>query len=400
MKRPRDFWLILLLGALCTVSPFAIDLYLASFADIAADLGTTPTRLALTVSSYFVGLAIGQIVYGPILDRYGRKRPLTFGLGLFILASLACTAPRSLELLIVVRFLQALGGASAQVAATAMVRDFFPARAAPKVFSLLMLILGVSPLLAPTFGAVLAGAFGWRAIFYALSGIVVFVLACVVFLLPEGHEPDREVSLRPGPIARAYAEVYRNPRFRTYAVAGALSFSGLFAYVAGSPAIFLGTFGVSTRLYGAIFALLSIGFIGGSQLNLALLRRISSERIFRIALTIQVVLSIAFFVVTRFGGPGLVGSVFFLLAILACVGLTNPNAAAIALAPFGRNAGTAAALLGFLQIGAGAAAAAGLGILPGSGLSSTAALLAFGSTCALTMLYLREGSPQSNSATK
>src|SRR5687767_1114141 len=163
--------IILILGALSTVSPFAIDMYLPAFSDIARDFGTTPARISLSVTSYFIGMAIGQMLYGPLLDRFGRKKPLYAGLAVFIIASICCTQSGSVESLVIFRFIQALGGSAAWVGASAMVRDFFPVDESARMFSMLILIIGLSPLLAPTIGGFISTALGWQAVFYVLGGL-------------------------------------------------------------------------------------------------------------------------------------------------------------------------------------------------------------------------------------
>ena len=239
-------------------------------------------------------MAVGQIFYGPLLDRFGRKPPLYFGLLLYIAASIGCIAFGTVESLIFFRFLQALGGCAAQVAAVTMVRDFFPAEERTKVFSLLMLILGASPLLAPSVGSFVAVNFGWQAVFIVLAGMISVLLAVVFFFLPEGHEPDESVSLKLKPILVNFASVLKEPQFYTYALAGAFAFAGLLVYIAASPIIFMDVFKVGAKTYGGIFALLSIGLIGGSQINLLLTRRFESERIFQVALLCQCVVSVVF----------------------------------------------------------------------------------------------------------
>lgn len=358
----KKIFLILILGALTTIGPFSIDMYLPSFSQVAKDLGTTMGTVSLSLSSYFIGLAIGQIFYGPLLDRFGRKKPIYVGLLLYIAASIACVFSASVEVLIAFRFLQAIGGCVAAVASTAMVRDFFPPQEGAKVFSMLMLILGTSPLLAPTVGGFVTTAFGWHAVFIILAVIVFIILMVTFFLLPEAHMPDLSVSLRPTPIIKNFASIMKEPQFYTYALAGGFSFSGLFAYVAGSPAIFMDVFQISAQAYGGIFALLSLGFIGASQVNILLLRHYQNEQIFRGALICQLIISVVFMAGHVNGGYGVVTMILFFFAYLACVGLIYPNAAALALAPFTKNTGSASALLGFLQIGCGALASAAIGI--------------------------------------
>ncbi|HEX8039835.1 MAG TPA: multidrug effflux MFS transporter, partial [Chryseosolibacter sp.] len=277
-------FIIWILGALSTVTPLAIDLYLPAFTNIAHYFDTTPSRIALSVTSYFIGMALGQILYGPLLDRFGRKRPLYAGLAVFIVASILCTQADTDSMLIALRFVQAIGGSVAWVAAVTMVRDFFPVKESAKVFSLLILVIGVSPLLAPTIGSLITVSLGWKAIFLTIAGIGCSVFAVVLLFLPSGQPPDRTVSLKAGPILRTFSGILKQPQFATYAFAGAFSFSSLFIYVAGSPVIFMDIYKVSAKAYGGIFALLSVGFIGASQLNIFLAKRISGEKIFRNAL--------------------------------------------------------------------------------------------------------------------
>ena len=352
----------MILGALSTVSPLAIDMYLPAFNEIAAALHSTPAKISLSLSSYFVGLAAGQLVYGPLLDRFGRKKPLYFGLILFMLASIFCMQARTVHSLVVLRFVQALGGCAAQVAAMAMVRDFFPVKDTAKILSLLILILGVSPLLAPTIGSFVAGALGWQWVFVVLAAFVFVLLLVVFFLLPEGHRPDPTISLHPVPIFRNFAAILEYPQFYTFALAGAFSFAGVLVYVAGSPIIFLDYFHVTPKGYGAIFAGLSVGFIGSNQVNIMLLRRFGSAQIFRGALLLECVMTIFFLVGTYYHWFGLAATLAQLFILLSCLGLTYPNAAALALAPFDKNVGSASALLGFIQIGAAALTSACVGI--------------------------------------
>ncbi|HEX4607849.1 MAG TPA: multidrug effflux MFS transporter [Urbifossiella sp.] len=353
-------FVISLLGALSVVSPFAIDMYLPAFPDLAIVFGVPSTTVALTISAYFIGLAVGQVMYGPLLDRFGRKRPLAAGLGLFVVASVGCALAPDINTLIALRFVQALGGCVAQVASVAMVRDFFPAGQAARVLSRLFLFIAVSPLFAPAAGSLIIQVGGWQAAFFALAGVVAAILALVHFLLPEGHTPDPDISLRPGPILAEYAAILRHPRFATYAGAGAFSFAGLFTFVAGSPVLFIDGFGVSQQTFPLIFALLAGGFIGGSQLNVALLRRFSSETLFFRFLVTQVAVGAVFLTGALAGWWGVGGTIAVLFAFLGCVGVTNPNASALAIGPFSKNAGSASALLGFFQLGVGAVISTGI----------------------------------------
>jgi len=388
MMTQNRFSIILILGALSTISPFAVDMYLPAFPEMAVALHTSTARIALSLSSYFVGLAAGQLFYGPLLDRFGRKLPLYAGLILFITASLLCLLSRTVEWLVVMRFVQALGGCAAQVAAMAMVRDFFPVHETAKIISLLILILGVSPLLAPTVGGLVAVHLGWRWVFIVLASFVSLMLAVSYWRLPEGHPADRGVSLHPLPIVRNFALVLKEPQFITYALAGAFAFSGLLVYVAGSPIIFMEVFHVSAHTFGAIFAGLAVGFIGSNQINVLLLRKFSSEQIFKGALWVECPVALLLLLGTMGGWFGLEITLALLFITLSSLGLAYPNAAALALAPFDRNIGSASAMLGFLQIGVSGLASASIGIFDSHRMLPVAIILAATSWIGLAILIV------------
>lgn len=355
--------IVWILGALAAITPFAIDLYLPAFAQIASEFETTTASVSLSVSSYFIGLAIGQILYGPFLDRYGRKRPMYIGLAVFILASIGCMLAWDIPSLVAFRFIQALGGSVAWVAAVAMVRDFFPADQSARIFSLLFLIIGFSPLLAPTIGGILVTAVGWKIIFLILAIMVVLIVSIVCFFLPEGHTPDPTILLRAKPMVLTFLEILRNPTFSKYVFAGAFSFSTLFIYVAGSPIIFMEMYHVSPEMYGVIFAILSLGFIGGGQVNIQLMKKFSSDKIFAGALLVQIIASAIFLICILSDVLGLYGIIVMFFLCLSCIGLTNPNSNALALSPFTRTLGSASALMGCIQIGVAALVSVGVGLL-------------------------------------
>lgn len=370
-----------------TISPLAIDMYLPAFDQMAAELNTDVGLIALSLSSYFVGLACGQLLYGPVLDRYGRKRPVYFGLTLFVLASIGCMLVTTVEGLIALRFLQALGGCVAQVAAVAMVRDFFPLKDRTKVFSMLVLILGVSPLLAPTVGSWVAVTLGWHAVFIFLGVIASGILAATYFLLPEGHQPDPTVSLKFKPIVKNFLGILKDPQFSTYALSGAFAFSGLLVYVAASPIIFMTHYHLNATEYGMIFAGLSVGFIGAAQINIWLSKRFNSHQIYFGGILAQIFFAWSFLLGTIFFGYSLVGTIILLFGFLSSIGFMNPNAAALALAPFSRNAGSAASLMGFLQIGVAALASSGVGFFDAeAAFLPITALMAGTSTTGLILL--------------
>jgi|SRR5579862_85122 len=391
MTRTRrgDFLIILVLGALSTVSPFSIDMYLPAFPQIARDLGTTPAEISLSVSGYFIGLAFGQLFYGPLLDRFGRKTPLYAGLSLFVLASVGCMTARSPGLFIAFRLLQAVGGCAAQVGAVAMVRDFFPVEQSARILSMLILVLSVSPFFAPTIGGYVTTTIGWQWIFAILAGFALIVMTLLRLALPEGRKPDPDVSLRPGAIIREFLNIIELPQFHTYAVGGAFAFAGLFVYVTGASIIFIDAFHVGPRTFGLIFAGIAFSFIGGSQFNIWLSRWHSERKIFRAAVIGQNVIMPVILLGTYFGWYGLTANVVLLLCYLPFCGIAFPNAAALALAPFTRNIGSASALLGFLQMGIGAMASTGVGLLHASSSLPIYAVMAATALIGLVILLAR-----------
>lgn len=388
MTKKEHFFRILILGFLTALGPFSIDMYLPGFPAIAQDLHTTVNEVALSLSSFFVGLAAGQLLYGPMLDRFGRKNPLYIGLVLYIVASFGCMAAHSIQALILLRLIQAIGSCAAAVASVAMVRDLFPVEENAKVFSLLMLVVGASPMIAPTVGGYITAAYGWQLVFAILAVIAVLILLAVIFKLPESYKPDTSLSLKPGPILNNFFLVLKEPQFSTYAFTGAVAFSGLFAYVAGSPLVFMDIFHLDGKTYGWIFAGLSIGFIGCSQVNNLAMRYYKSEQIVRVALFIQVISGLLFVTAAANGWLGLVGTVGFIFAFLCCLGFINSNAAALSLAPFSKNAGSASALMGCSQLAIGAFTSFAVGAFNSHTNIPLAAIMASSSVIALAILLI------------
>ena len=390
MTKKRYVFHIVILGLLTAISPFSIDMYLPGFRDIAAGLHTTVASVSLSLSSYFVGISLGQLLYGPLLDRHGRKRPLYFGLLLYILSSAACTQVHDINSLILLRFVQALGGCGATVAAMAMVRDLFGPKESAKVFSLLLLVIGASPMLAPTAGSYIISLYGWRAVFVVLLVMAILITLLAILGLPESYQPDESFSLRPKPILKNFWSVLRDPAFLTYSVSGSLAFTGLFAYVSGSPIVFMDVYHVDKKTYGWIFAGLSVGFIGLSQFNTLLLKKYSSEQIIKVALAIQVLLSLLFLFGNMAGWYSLPQTLVFLFFLLGSIGFCNPNAAALALAPFSRNAGIASALLGAMQMGTGALGSVAVSVFSNGTATPMIAVMAISSALAWIVMILAQ----------
>ena len=354
--------LILILGSLTALGPFSIDMYLPGFAGIAKDLNTSVANVSMTLSSYFIGISAGQLLYGPLLDRFCRKKPLFIGLLVYILASLGCVFVRDIDIFIGLRFIQAVGSCAAAVASVSMVRDLFPVKDIPKVFSLLMLVVGLSPMLAPTVGGYITADYGWHTVFFILMCMGILILLAAQIGLPNTFKPDTSLSLKPKPIITNFISIVKEPQFYTYAFTGATAFSGLFTYVAASPILFMDIFKVDAKTYGWIFAFMSLSFIGSSQVNSLLLRKFRSEQMIYGALIMQSIISISFLILAMNGLLGLYETIAMLFLFLACLGISNPNTAGLTLAPFSRNVGSASALMGAIQLGLGALASFAVGV--------------------------------------
>ncbi len=375
--------IILILGFLSAIGPFSIDMYLPGFPAIAKSLHTSIETVAYSLSSFFIGVCIGQVLCGPLLDRFGRKMPLYAGLLLYILATIGCVFTSSVQVLIVLRFFQAIGGCVGMVAPRAIIRDIFPVEESAKIFSYMILILGVSPIIAPTAGSYIITHFGWHAIFIILTVLAVLLLVAVIIWLPESKQPDPNYSLQPKPILNSFWIVLRQPQFFIYAVTGAISSAGLFAYLAGSPYVFMELFGTTEQQYGGIFALIAAGLITSSQLNNRLLKKYSSQQIVKTTLTIQTIAGLVLFAAAAVGWLNLYSTIALIFIYLSCQGFNFPNSSALSMAPFTKHAGSASALMGAIQMGVGALASAVVGLfiphnaLPMTGVMAACILLAW-----------------------
>jgi DHA1 family bicyclomycin/chloramphenicol resistance-like MFS transporter len=377
--------LSLMLGSLTALGPLSIDMYLPSFQAIARDLTASPAQVQLTLAVFFVALGIGQAFYGPISDRFGRRRPLCFGLALYVLASAGCASARSIEALVAWRFAQALGGCAGMVIARAVVRDRFDEREAARFFSLLILVTGLAPILAPSIGGQILVFFSWRAIFWALAGFALVGFITATFVLPESLPPERRTE---GGVATAlfvYARLLRDRAFMRYALSGALVISGMFAYIFGSPFVFMQIHGVRPERFGWIFGAIAFGLISASQLNRVVLARVAGARILSHALVVTAGAGMILLVMAWTGAGGLAGLLGPLFVYIASLGFVLPNVMATALGPQGRNAGTASALLGTLQFGAGATVGTLLGALGDGTAVPMAGLIA---ACGLSALLV------------
>ncbi len=353
MSKSSNFTLILLLGSLSTISPFSIDMYLPGFPAIAKSLDTSIAKVQLSLTSYLIGIAIGQLFYGPLLDRFGRKRPLYVGLVIYILSSFACAFASNVDSLIYLRFVQAIGGCAGMVAAQALVRDLFPVNKIAQAFAYLTLVIAVSPMIAPTVGGYLSAHLDWHYLFIVLGAIGTLILVFTKLYLPKGRTADRSISLKPLQVARKYAFVLKNKQFLTYILVGGIAGAAPFAYIAGSSEVFINQYGLSETVYGWIFAFLAVAMIGSTQLNHILLKKYSNQQIIRVALSYQVVLGLLLVLGIYFDWFSVGFFIGMLFVFLTGHGLSVPNSAALSLAPFSQNAGSASAMMGFMRMAIG-----------------------------------------------
>jgi DHA1 family bicyclomycin/chloramphenicol resistance-like MFS transporter len=355
--RPSSTRLVLVLGALTALGPLSIDLYLPAFPSVARALGTSVAAVQLTLATYLVGLAVGQLVYGPLSDRYGRRPPLLAGLGLYVAGALACASAPSLAALAAARFAQALGGCAGLVVSRAVVRDRFDVRDSARVFSSLMLVMGAAPILAPLAGAQLLAALGWRAIFLALAVAAGALALVVALLLPESLPPAGRSTAGLGGALSGFRAALASRAFVRLSISAGASQAAMFAYIAGSPLVFIEHFGVRPDRFGLVFGANALGLIAASQLNRWLAARIGVVAALRGGIVLALVADAALWVAVRTGG-GLPLVLPALFVGIATVGVALPNATALAMGLARRDAGGASAVLGLLQSGCGAVAAA------------------------------------------
>lgn len=354
--------LLLILGALSAFGPLAIDFYLPSFPTLARAFSTDVEHVQLSLAAYFAGLAIGQLAYGPLADRFGRRKPLLVGVMLFSLASLACALAPSLEWLIAARFVQALGGCAGMVVSRAVVRDLCDPISSAKVFSQLMLVMGLAPILAPLAGGLLLSTLGWPSIFICLTLFSFICLLAVAKWLPETLAKD----VPPAPLRGAlgeYKRLFADLPFLGYALTGGFAIAGMFAYIAGSPFVFIELYGIPAEHYGWLFGSNALGFILVAQLNAWLVARHGPAYWLGKTVWFYLACGLALLLVAA-GKPQTLWPLLIpLFGCIASLGILLPNASACAMAGQGRHAGSASALLGSLQFVIAASAAAMVGVL-------------------------------------
>ena len=354
--------IILILGALSAFAPLAIDFYLPGFPAMATAFATDEKHIQLTLAVYFGGLAIGQLIYGPLADRFGRRVPLLSGVTLFTLASFACAYAPSLDWLIGARFVQALGGCAGMVISRAVVSDKCDAVGSAKVYSQLMLVTGLAPILAPLAGGVMVGLWGWQSIFLALSIFSVMAAIAVAVGLPETLPADKPRQPLSGSLSR-YVSLLSDRVYLGYALTGGISIAGMFAYIAGSPFVFIKLYGVPAEHYGWVFGSNAAGFILVAQLNARLLAKRGPAFLLSRTVWVYVAAALTLLGIAALRTEALWPLLVPLFICIASLGCILPNTSACAMAGQGARAGSASALLGCIQFGVAAGAASLVGVL-------------------------------------
>jgi MFS transporter, DHA1 family, multidrug resistance protein len=382
---PSRLRLALILGALIALGPLTIDMYLPALPTITDELLTTEATVQLTLTGTLLGLGLGQLVIGPLADALGRKRPLLAGVALHVLASLLCLVAPTIAVLGAARLLQGLGAAAGAVVAMAVVRDLYTGRAAATLLSRLILVMGAAPVIAPTLGGWLLAFTSWRGVFAALALYALVLIPVAAKLLPETLPVERRQTAGVAGTLRTYRMLLRDRTFVGLVLVAGLAMSGLLSYVAGSSFVFQQQFGLDQQQFGLLFGSGAIWLILATQLNPVLLRRFEPRQILLAAVGSAAAVGLVLLALQLTATGGLLGVLLPLWAVLFAVGFALPNAPAVALARHGETAGTAAALLGAVQFGVGAAVSPIVGLL-GNDSVAMAAVIAAGLGLSLLVL--------------
>ena len=391
---PTVLKLALVLGGLTAFGPLSIDMYLPAMPQMAGDLHAADATVQLTLTSFIIGLAVGQLVVGPLSDSLGRRRPLLIGLALYVVGSVLCAISPTSGVLIAARAVQAVGAAAGLVIARATVRDRYSGVAMARFFSTLMLVNGVAPVLAPVIGAQLLTFTSWRGVFVTLAVIGSVLLTVVVLLLPESLPADLRTPARPGAVVRTYVRLVTQRSFVGYALASGLMFAAMFAYISGSSFALQDVYGLSPQRFSLVFGLNGVGIILAGGVNRRLVGRFSEHALLLSGLLLAAVSGLAVLAAVLFG-LGLIGLLVPLFFLVSAIGLVMPNATSLALADQARSAGSASALLGVLQfvIGGGLATPlVGIGG-PGTALPMAAVIAGFSVLALLVSLVFNRPRP-------
>jgi DHA1 family bicyclomycin/chloramphenicol resistance-like MFS transporter len=355
--------LVLILGALIALGPLTIDMYLPALPTITAELLTTEATVQLTLTGTLLGLGLGQLVIGPLADRFGRRRPLLAGTAVHVIASALCIVAPNIAVLGGLRVLQGLGAAAGAVVALAIVRDLYTGRAAATLLSRLILVMGAAPVIAPTLGGYVLSFTSWRGVFAVLAVYGLLLLPLAARALPETLPPERRTSSGVAGTMRTYGHLLTDRTFLGLVLVAGLAMSAVMGYVSGASFVFQEQFGLNQQQFGLVFGSGAIWLITATQLNPVLLRRFEPRQLLLYAVIAGSAAGVLLVGIALVGVGGLLGVLLPLWLVLFHVGIALPNAPAVALARHGRTAGTAAALLGAVQFGVGAIISPMVGVL-------------------------------------
>ena len=354
--------LVVVLGSMNAIGPLSIDMYLPAFPEITRALHTSASEVQLTLTACVAGLALGQLVIGPMSDRFGRRVPVIAAMVTYAVASLLCATASSVGVLIALRFVQGLAGAGGIVISRAVVRDLHSGAAAVRLFSSLMLVTGLAPILAPLAGGQLLGVTSWEGIFVALSILSALIAVLAALGLHETLPVERRSTSGLRRTVQTMAELLRDRSFLGHALASGLTFGALFAYISGSSFALQRIYGLSPQLYSLAFAMNGLGLVAASQVNARLVERVGPTRLLRRALLFVVASALVLLVVVSIGGLSVWALLAPMFVIVSSLAFVLPNATALALADHPAVAGTASALLGVIQFMVGAIAAPLVGV--------------------------------------
>jgi DHA1 family bicyclomycin/chloramphenicol resistance-like MFS transporter len=381
---------ILLLGSLSALPAFTTDMYLPALPDVARDLHTTDAGAQVTMSAMLIGAALGTLVIGPLSDRFGRRGPLLVGLAGHVVTSVLSIMVPNITLLIVLRVIQGFFNASASVTSMAIIRDRFSGAEAARMFSRLMLVIGLSPLLAPTVGSLVEGWGSWHGIFLVLALMGVVLGAVVLRALPETLPTARRVTGGLPAALRGYRTLVRDRRFLALAVVPGLGMAVVMSYVSGSPFVFQEHFGLSSGAFSLLFAVNGLALVASAQVNAALVRKVAPIRLLRTALVVQLVFAAGLVVFAVTGVGGLLGVLAGLWLVLSMQGMVPSNASALALTRHGEMAGTASAVIGALQTGIAGVVSPLVGVLGATAAAMSSVMLG---AIAVAILVLAVATP-------
>jgi DHA1 family bicyclomycin/chloramphenicol resistance-like MFS transporter len=374
MARAESLLVSILLTAMVALGPISTDLYLPSLPAIGAAFAVGNGEVQLTLSVFLAGFAVSQLVYGPLSDRFGRRPVILGGLTLYLLASIACALAPDIELLILARFLQAVGACVGPVLGRAVVRDIYGREGAARMLSYMGMAMALAPAVGPILGGFLQVWFGWRANFAVLAAFALVTLAGSLATLPETNRWKSAEATRPGRLIATYRDLLRHRSYLGYVIVTACTYSGIFSFISGSAFVLIGLLGLTPEVYGFCFAAIVVGYMAGAFASGRLTQRLGLERMVQLGTAIQVAGGLAGLALYAAGPVTVAGIVLPVAVFMAGTGIAMPNAQAGAIGPFPKVAGSASALLGFFQMGL--AALVGIAVGHGSGQSALAMMAA------------------------